>query len=61
MKTLDFFAEWTWELATALDAIADSCPCFIKTTPVEMNWQEIEIKARQEDMPKIETLLAEFV
>ena len=27
----------------------------------EMNWQEVEIQARQEDMPKIETLLAEFV
>lgn len=61
MKTLDFFAEWTWELSIALVAVANSCPCFIKTTPVEMNWQEIEIKARQEDMPKIETLLAEFV
>ena len=61
MKTLNFFAEWTWDLAVALDAVRDSVPCFIKTTPVEMNWQEVEIKARQEDMAKIEILLAGIV
>ena len=61
MKTLDFFAEWTRDLATALETITKSFPCFIKITPVEMGWQEIEIQARQEDMPKIEILLAGFM
>ena len=61
MKILDFFAQWTWDLAVALDAIRDSIPCFIKVTPVEMDWQEVEIKARQEDMAKVEILLAGLV
>ena len=61
MKTLDFFCEWTKEAATAVHAVEMAFPCFTMKTPVECGWMEVEILARQEDMPRIEILLAGIV
>lgn len=61
MRTLDFFTEWTYTAAAILDAISNLFPCFVNLTDVEMNWKEISIQARQEDMPTIEKMVAEIV
>lgn len=61
MRILDFFTEWTNDAATAVNAVTNLFPCFVELKSVEMNWTEVTIKARQEDMSKIEILLAGIV
>ena len=61
MRTIDIFAENTNELYNALETITDRFPCFVETTPVEMNWMEIKIVCRVGDAGAIETILADFV
>ena len=60
MRTIDIFAENTNELYTALETIANRFPCFVETTPIEMNWMEIKIECREEDAASIENILADF-
>ena len=61
MKTLDIFVEWTNEAINTIDKIITLFPCFVKTTLVEMNWREVEIIARIEDIVEIEEILAKIV
>ena len=61
MRTLDFFTEWTYDAAAAVDAVTDTYPCFVELKSIEMNWMEVIIQARQEDMAGIEILLAGIV
>lgn len=61
MRTLDFFCEWNKESAKAVSNVEFAFPCFTKKTPVECGWMEVEIIARQEDIPRIEILLAGIV
>lgn len=61
MKTLDIFVEWTNEADNAIDKIIDMFPCFVKTTILEMNWREVIITARIEDIASIEKILAKIV
>ena len=61
MKTLDIFVEWTNEDDNAIDKIIDMFPCFVKTTILEMNWREVIITARIEDISSIEKILAKIV
>lgn len=61
MRILDFFTEWTSDAAAAVDAVTDTFPCFVELKSVEMDYMEIIIKARQEDMARIEILLAGIV
>jgi len=61
MRTIDFFVEWTERFYNTLEKIANLFPCFVSTECVEMNWREVQISARQEDMARIENLLAEFI
>lgn len=61
MKTLDIFVEWTNEADNTIDKIIDMFPCFVKTTILEMNWREVTITARIEDIASIEKILAKIV
>ncbi len=55
-----YWIENTNELETALDKL-DYIPCFVDREFVEMNYSEITIKARQEDLKTIEKIFAEIV
>ena len=55
-----YWIENTNELETALDKL-DCIPCFVDREFVEMNYSEITIKARQEDLKTIEKIFAEIV
>lgn len=61
MKTLDIFVEWTNEADNAIDKIITLFPCFVNTTILEMNWREVTITARIEDIADIEKILAKIV
>ena len=61
MKTLDIFVEWTDEANNTIDKIITLFPCFVETTILEMNWREVIITARIEDIVNIEKILAKIV
>lgn len=61
MRTLDFFCEWNEESAKAISNVEFTFPCFTMKKPVECGWMEVEIVAREEDMSRIEILLAGIV
>lgn len=61
MKTLDFFAEWTTKTAEILDKVAERFPLFMDIESVEMNYVEVTIQAREEDIASIERMIAEIV
>lgn len=61
MRTLDFFVEWTYNTAAVIDAVTDRFPCFVELKSVEMNWMEVIIEARQEDIASIERMIAEII
>lgn len=53
-----YYIENTNALDSALDTIVNSFPCFMNRELIEMNYSEIKIKARNEDIAKIENILA---
>ena len=61
MTTKTYYIENTPELDDALTIIAQSVPCFFSLEPVEMNFYEVEIEARNEDISTIERILAPLV
>ena len=61
MRTLDFFAEYTTDTFNAIDEITNKFPCFVNWESVEMNFIEIAIIARQEDIASIEKIFSKIV
>lgn len=61
MRTKTLYAENTDALDEALENITNNFPCFINRELIEMNYSEIEIKAREEDVANIERILASLV
>ena len=61
MRTKTLYAENTNALEEALKNITNNFPCFINRELIEMNYSEIEIKAREEDVANIERILASLV
>ena len=43
------------------DQLMMNFPCFVDSTPVEMDWEEVTIKCRQEDAAEIERRIADFM
>jgi hypothetical protein len=61
MRTLDFFAEYTTDTFNAIDEVTNNFPCFVNWESVEMNFIEIAIIARQEDIVSIEKIFSKIV
>ena len=61
MTEKTYYIENTTELDNALKLIEDTFPCFIKREYIEMNYSQIDIKAREEDIVSIERVLAPLV
>lgn len=61
MTTKTYYIENTPALDDALTTIAQKVPCFFSLSPVEMNFYEVEIEARNEDISTIERILAPLV
>lgn len=60
METYVIYFMITNELMDTIEEIKETFPCFIHTETVEMNWIEVTIKARKEDMEAIEKKLAPY-
>lgn len=60
MTTLSFFAEYTETTLNLIDKVINDFPCFVKWESIEMNWMEITVKARAEDMASIEKIFSEI-
>ena len=58
MTTKTYYVENTTELDTALAHIDMLIDCSVEQEPIEMNWSELTIQARDIDFPLIERLLA---
>ena len=61
MRTKTYYIQNTNELDEALETIRDNFPCFINRELIEMNYSQIEINARNEDVANIEKILAPLV
>lgn len=60
MTTLSFFAEYTETALNLIDKVANNFPCWVDWKSIEMNWMEITVKARIEDMASIEKIFSEI-
>lgn len=58
MTTKTYYVENTTELDTALAQIEMLANCSIEQKPIEMDWSELTIQARDKDLPIIQRLLA---
>lgn len=56
-----YYIENTTELDNALELIEDTFPCFVKREYIEMDYSQIDINAREEDIVSIERVLAPLV
>jgi len=61
MVEVVYYIENGDKLQKAIDDIIYSFPCFVDTEIVEMNFLKVTIKARQEDIARIEKKLAIFM
>lgn len=61
MTNKTYYVENTNELDTALETIENNFPCFVEREFIEMNYSQIEINAREEDIASIERILAPLV
>lgn len=61
MKTICFYAEHTDKTLDLLNYVLDSFPCFARCETIEMNYLEISIMARFEDLAPIEKIFSEIV
>ena len=57
--------EYVWyfdgiEVVKEAEKIANDFPCFVKIEYLELNWVEITVKARTEDIAPIERRLAKY-
>lgn len=58
MTKKTYYIENSIELEAAIDKIRDTFMCFITREFIEMNYSEVEINARNEDIASIERILA---
>lgn len=61
MRIKTLYAENTNALDEALENITNNFPCFVNRELIGMNYSEIEIRAREEDVASIERILAPLV
>lgn len=61
MKTISFFTENTQTAFDILNTVIDMFPCFVNWKSVEMNYLEISIMGRLEDIASIEKIFSEIV
>ena len=61
MITKTYYIENTNALEKALENITNNFPCFVNREFIEMNYSEIEIKAREKDAVSIERILAPLI
>lgn len=61
MTTKILHIENSKEAFEAYEKIENTFPCWIDAIPIEMNYSEVIIRARAEDMASIEKILAPFV
>lgn len=61
MTTKTYYIENTNALDEALERIENDFPCFVEREFIEMNYSQIEINARNEDIVSIENILAPLV
>ena len=48
------------EVMGTVEKVRDNFPCFISVETLELNWAEVTVKARVEDMASIEREFAKF-
>ena len=56
-----YYIENSAELNNVLELIENTFPCFVEREFIEMNYSQISINARQEDIASIERMLAPLV
>lgn len=61
MTTKIYYIENTTELDEVLEQIEEDFPCFVDRELIEMNYSEVSINARDEDISAIEKRLAPLV
>lgn len=61
MRTITIFVENGSGLDKVLDRIIEIFACFVEREYVEMDYSEVTITARIEDMPYIEDMLSPLV
>ena len=61
MMNKTYYIENTTELDNALKLIEDTFSCFVKREYIEMDYSQIDINAREEDIVSIERVLAPLV
>lgn len=54
MTNKTYYIENTTEPDNVLELIKDAFPCFIKREYIEMNYSQIDINAKEEDITSIE-------
>lgn len=61
MRTKTYYIQNTNELDKALETIRDNFPCYVNREFIEMNYSQIEIQSRNEDVVNIEKILAPLI
>lgn len=61
METKTYYIQNTNELDEAIETIKNNFPCFVNREFIEMDYSEVEIKTRLEDIANIEKILAPLV
>ena len=61
MTNKTYYIENSAELDEVLEQIEETFPCFVERELIEMNYSEVDINAREEDIASIERLLAPLV
>lgn len=58
MMTKTYYIQNLAELDDILDKIEETFPCFVEREYIEMDYSEVSINARDEDIASIERMLA---
>ena len=61
MITKTYYLENTNKANKRINKIIDNFMCFVETKMIEMNYIEVEIKCRVEDIKTIEELISDLV
>lgn len=56
-----YYIEATVSLISAIEYLENTIPCFIECEPVEMNYMEVSIICRNEDVAFVEKAVAPLV
>lgn len=60
METNVWYFDNGYEVMETIEEIKTKFPCFVKVDTLELNWIEVSVTARVEDMGAIENMLARF-